>query len=130
MTLSLALSLPATPISARNVRNEVAAVAARLGAPHRLVEDARLCADEAVTNVVRHAYRSGDGTVDVTVRHKDEELVVVVRDRGVGLSEFSREGALGYGLRIIEQLTSRHEISSIANNGTEVVMVFGLREAA
>jgi anti-sigma regulatory factor (Ser/Thr protein kinase) len=129
MTLCLELSLPATPVSARTVRNEVAEVAARMGAPERVVEDARLCVNEAVTNVVRHAYRSSDGKVGVTVAREDDELTVVVRDEGVGLSDFVSEGDLGYGLRIIERLTSRHVISSAADRGTEVVMVFGLGSA-
>jgi hypothetical protein len=44
----------------------------------------------------------------------------------VGLGGFQREGDLGYGLRIIEQLTLRCAITSAPNMGTEVLMVFAL----
>ena len=100
-----------------------------LAVPEARAADIELAVSEATGNVVRHAYRSSDGRVGVTVAREDDELTVVVRDEGVGLSDFVSEGDLGYGLRIIERLTSRHVISSAADRGTEVVMVFGLGSA-
>ena len=46
-----------------------------------LAEDVAAVADEALTNVVRHAYA---GTIDVVVRVGDGRLTVEVRDDGVG----------------------------------------------
>ena|SRR5438093_272824 len=123
MVTCLQLSLPAVASTVREVRQAVAEIATEVGMPEHVVEDARLCVSEAVTNVVRHAY-AGDGSVDVSVERAGGELTVVVRDGGAGLSEFRQDGELGYGLRIIEELTSRLVISSTPNAGTEVRMVF------
>ena len=62
----------------------------------------------------------------LTVASSDTELMVVVRDDGVGLADFRREGDLGYGLRIIDELAVRSAISSAPNAGTEMRMVFAL----
>jgi anti-sigma regulatory factor (Ser/Thr protein kinase) len=125
MTRRLDLSLPAIPESIRKARDEVAQIALS-GAYGPIVDDVRLCTSEAVTNVVRHAYTSRNGRIDISVDLEADELTVSVRDEGDGLAEFHREGELGYGLRIIDALTRRFTISSARDRGTEVVMVFGL----
>jgi anti-sigma regulatory factor (Ser/Thr protein kinase) len=125
MTRRLDLSLPAIPESIRKARDEVARIAlSRAKGP--IVDDVRLCTSEAVTNVVRHAYTARNGRIHISVDLEADELTVSVRDEGDGLTEFRREGELGYGLRIIDALTSRFTISSAPDSGTEVVMVFGL----
>ena len=63
-------------------------------------------------------------TVLTVTKGTIEGGTVVVRDGGAGLSEFRQDGELGFGLRIIEELTSRLVISSTPNAGTEVRMVF------
>jgi anti-sigma regulatory factor (Ser/Thr protein kinase) len=126
MHTHLDVSLPAVPVSVRQARDTVGEVAASLGASKRLVEDLRLCVSEAAANVVRHAYSREEGVLSLTLERSGDELTVVVRDEGVGLIGFQREGDLGYGLRIIEQLTLRCAITSVPNAGTEVRMVFAL----
>jgi anti-sigma regulatory factor (Ser/Thr protein kinase) len=130
MSSQLVVSLPAVPLSVRKAREKVAEVTRELGVPQHVIEDARLCVSEAATNVVRYAYADGDGKLDIRVGKSDTELTVVVRDEGVGLTSFQREGELGHGLRIIDQLTRRCAITSAPHVGTEVRMVFGLDEAS
>lgn len=120
------VAFPAVPGSVRRARETVAGIAARLGAPKDVIEDARLCVSEAATNSVRHAYDGGKGEVRVRVARSDSELTVAVSDDGIGLADFQREGELGHGLRIIDQLTRRCAITSGPNRGTEVRMVFPL----
>jgi anti-sigma regulatory factor (Ser/Thr protein kinase) len=129
METQLEASLPAVPVSVRDARETVGEIAAKAGASDRAIEDVRLCVSEAVANVVRHAYRE-HGDVSIMVEREGEELTVVVRDDGVGLGGFQREGDLGYGLRIIDELTRRCAISSMPDMGTEVRMVFALDEPA
>jgi anti-sigma regulatory factor (Ser/Thr protein kinase) len=126
MNSHVEVPLPAVPVSVRKAREAVAAIATRLGASPQVVDDARLCVSEAASNVVRHAYRNGRGDLMLTVASSDTELMVVVRDDGVGLADFRREGDLGYGLRIIDELAVRSAISSAPNAGTEMRMVFAL----
>jgi anti-sigma regulatory factor (Ser/Thr protein kinase) len=124
-TIGLRTTLPARVGSLRGARNAVAEVAAAFGAAPAVVDDVRLCVGEAFANAVRHAYAGGTGAVDVAAEGRGEELVVVVRDRGVGMRAARRNGA-GYGLRIIEELTLRHDIATAPRAGTEVRMVFAL----
>lgn len=131
MQTHLEVALPAVPGSVREARDAVAEIAAKAGAPNGVVENARLCVSEAVANVVRHAYDldagdTGAKGLSMTVTRDGSELTVVVRDEGVGLTHFKQEGDLGYGLRIIDELTRRFAITSTPNAGTEVLMVFPL----
>ena len=126
----LELSLPAVPESVRDARTAVGDLVAQLTGKETVVDDVRLCVSEAVTNVVRHAYPSvprTEGRVDVGVDCGNGELRVVVRDTGCGIAiESSREMPGGYGLEIIDRLTTRHTVVSGSDSGTEVAMVFAL----
>ncbi len=125
MTRRLDIALPAIPESIRQAREEVAHIAlSRTKGP--IIDDVRLCTSEAVTNIVRHAYTLRKGRIHLSVDLDADDLTVSVRDHGDGLSEFRREGELGYGLRIMDALTRRFTISSAPDRGTEVVMVFRL----
>jgi anti-sigma regulatory factor (Ser/Thr protein kinase) len=126
MQTALDLSLPAVPASVREARQAVAEIAAQTGGSTRTIEDVRLCVSEAVANVVRHAYGSEEGALTLSAELATGELTVVVRDEGVGMSGFQREGDLGHGLRIIDELTVRCAITSAPVMGTEVRMVFAL----
>lgn len=132
MTTCVELTLRALPGSVRQARNVVADTFAGYGAPDHLVEDARLCVSEAVTNAVLHAYGNDGGDVAVRVERDDDLLTVVVRDEGRGLAGFRPDGELGYGLRIIERLATNYAITSAPDVGTEVRMAFalGAREAS
>ena len=111
----------------RLARETVAEEAARLGASPGVIDEVRLCVSEATTNVVRHAYTGGKGEIRIVLEARGGQLVVVVRDDGVGLDGFQREGELGHGLRIIDQLTYDFVITSAPHAGTELRMVFSLR---
>jgi serine/threonine-protein kinase RsbW len=124
MTTRLQLTLPAVPASVRDARNAVADLAAELGFERSVVEDVRLCVSEAATNVVRHAYKGAEGEMSVVVDEEGGEFVVAVRDEGVGLSDFRHEGDLGYGLRIIEIVSDRCNVSSAPQMGTQLEMTF------
>lgn len=126
----LDLSLPAVPESVRQARTAVGDLVAQLTGKDTVVDDVRLCVSEAVTNVVRHAYPSvpcTEGRVDVGVDCGNGELRVVVRDTGCGIAvESSRQTPGGYGLEIIDRLTTRHTVVSGSDSGTEVAMIFAL----
>jgi stage II sporulation protein AB (anti-sigma F factor) len=124
-SLSLEMSLPALPASARRARVAVADAVAELGIDERTVDDVRLCVSEAVSNAVVHAYGSNPGTVDVTVVAHDRGVVVVVRDFGSGVMSSRRDGEGGFGLAIIDAVSDQCALSSVSGVGTEVSMAFG-----
>ncbi len=127
----LDLSLAATPSNVRTARVAVGEAAAEHMQSDRLVDDVRLCVSEAVTNVVRHAYGTKRGAVQVVVEREDGELVVAVRDDGMGLTASRRRGKSdGFGLKIIDKIATRHTIASAPKTGTEIRMVFELEAAA
>jgi anti-sigma regulatory factor (Ser/Thr protein kinase) len=127
----LELSVPALPRCVRVARLAVGEAVVSLASTKRLVDDVRLCVSEAVTNVVRHAYGRRDGRVDIVVERDDDELTVVVRDTGIGMPPPSRRDASGgFGLKIIDELARENTISSPAEGGTEVEMVFDLAPSA
>ncbi len=128
MTPDLALSLPAVPASVRKARVLVGEAVAGLGASDRVVDDVQLCVSEAVSNVVRHAYGTRRGDVDVVVECDKEELSVVVRDEGQGMRRARSKPRTpgGYGLKIIDAVAKGLTITSTRQAGTEVRMRFSL----
>ena len=120
------LRLPATAESVAVARQLVAGICDALDAPERLAGDVKLATTEACTNAVVHAYPDGPLTMEVDVRVRHEELIVAVRDRGVGIAPRTGPRGLGLGLPLIAALCSRVAIQETQGGGTEVVMTFGL----
>ena len=130
LTTCLATTSPATLESARLMRGAVGEAATEAGAPEAVVDAIVLCTGEAVTNAAVHAYQPAHGpedVVDVVVERRDEELVVIVTDFGAGFADARAMEARGFGLKLIERLTSRYVVSSARDAGTTVRMVFALR---
>lgn len=129
ITTCLAASSPATLESARLLRDAVGEAATEAGAAEAVVDAVVLCTGEAVTNAAVHAYPSHgpDDIVDVVVERRDEELVVIVTDFGSGFADARAMEARGFGLKLIERLTSRYVVSSARDAGTTVRMIFALK---
>ena len=129
-TIDARLSLPATALGVRTARCAVDEALRQLSGDDDLRRDVRLCVSEAVTNAVRHAYDGhGDESVEVTVLHERAVVTVIVRDTGRGLVERRSSEPGGYGLEIIDELTTSHVITTVPGDGTELAMSFDLRPA-
>ena len=86
-----------------------------------------LATSEAVANVVRHAYAGDGGRVELDAQLRDDEIVIRVADRGLGLS--ARSGArTGLGLPVIGRVSNGVTVAS-DTQGTTVTMRFALRTA-
>ena len=123
------LIVPAVPDSIAVIRQTVSGICEALGADTRAVGDIKLAATEACTNVVLHAYANGDaGTIEVDAYAAEDELRLLVRDHGAGMTPAPMAEGLGLGLPLIAALTSTLTILEPENGGTEVSMTFSLRE--
>ncbi|MBA3299199.1 MAG: ATP-binding protein [Thermoleophilaceae bacterium] len=123
----LDLCLPAEPDSLPIIRQAVRSLGEAAGADLSLLEDAELAVTEVCANVVAHAYESGKGSLEVTLRPSPTELVVIVRDSGRGMTgEDQGDGRHGYGLALIEALARQVDIRSGEDRGTEVEMRLGM----
>lgn len=104
---------------------------ATLGVADDLIDDVRLVVTEAVSNVERHAYRSGPpGDFSVEVALDADVVTVLVSDDGVGPSPHFGVGGLGMGLPLMSAFAQKLEIKGDAENGTTVSMTFLLSPAS
>lgn len=112
-----------------SLRRRVASHAALAGMPADDLAELQVAVSEALTNVVLHAYRDsgelGDVRVEVEVRG-GSDLVVRVRDYGVGIGPRPDSPGLGVGLVIIARLSRSCEVRRCDDCGTEVSMCFAL----
>jgi serine/threonine-protein kinase RsbW len=121
------LTLPARPQNVAVVRHVLGALADALNLDRVVVDDMRLAVTEACTNVVRHAYLDGEGTIDVVVRPRRDVLEVVVTDEGRGLGPSPDTAGPGLGLALIKALTQSLEIQRSEQSGSRLVMGFSRR---
>ncbi len=123
-------SHPAIPDAIAPLRNAVADYARDAGIEGDQLDGVRLAVSEAVTNVVRHAYRGEPGQVHLTVRMVENELWVLVADDGCGLGVPTVDPGLGWGLAIITDACDEFTLAERAAGGAEARMVFRLPVAA
>lgn len=125
----LSLVLPAVPAGVPRARDAVTDLCERLGLEQDLADDIRLAVTEACSNCVLHSpTQDGASPTFILDAHLDDgELVVVVRDFGVGiLGAPAGNSGLGLGMKLIEQLSASSQVSSQPGHGTRVSMRFGV----
>jgi serine/threonine-protein kinase RsbW len=125
VSASFEATFPSTPPGVGALRREVAAFADRCGMHADGVEAVRLAVSEAATNAVVHAYRHQPGDLAVRASVSEGELLIVVRDTGIGLGPRPDSPGLGLGMPLIASVTSRFRVVS-GEAGTEVHMTFPL----
>ncbi len=122
------LQLANRPENVMLVREALTGVADALALEDSDLIDIHTAVTEACNNVVQHAYRGGEGPLDVVVELALDAVTVVVRDWGVGIP--AAHGGIGLGtcpgigLTAIHALTHRLELRRPADGGTEVCMEF------
>jgi serine/threonine-protein kinase RsbW len=128
-TADVALVVPAIPDSIAVIRQTVSGICEALGADSRTVGDIKLAATEACTNVVLHAYAGQEpGTIELEAHVGYDELQLLVRDHGSGMTPSPLAEGLGLGLPLIAALTTSLTIVEAEGGGTEVSMTFALRD--
>jgi anti-sigma regulatory factor (Ser/Thr protein kinase) len=117
--------LPAQPESVSAVRHRVRDFAREHGLPEELVDRVSLAVTEAAANAVLHAYGPDEaGEVHFAAVLDEEKLEVVVFDDGSGLRDDHVSPGIGWGLRLIEQMSTEFRLHPRRPRGTEVWMRF------
>ena len=102
---------PASTAQLEPVRVQVRNALMGYGCDHEFVETSVLAVDEAISNVVRHAYAGGEGDVQLRIQVRDGELIFLVRDHAPpfdpGATPPGKPGELragGYGRFLMQEL--------------------------
>jgi serine/threonine-protein kinase RsbW len=129
-TRELKMVLPAIPENVIVVRQAVAGLGEALGMQAQRVDDLKAVVTEACNNVVIHAYEDDPGPLEVSALSGDEDVEVVIQDRGRGFTpraDQSGEASLGIGLPLIASLSDSFEIRGGAGEGTRTTVRFAYR---
>jgi len=127
------LDFPSKSANEAFARSAVACFAAQMDPTLEELGDIRTAVSEAVTNCIVHAYPKELGTITLRCRIlKDNVLDIVVKDRGIGISDinkakqpmFTTGGAerSGMGFTIMENFMTSLTVSSEPGKGTTVHM--------
>jgi serine/threonine-protein kinase RsbW len=124
------LRVPARPENVALARQALAGLCEALPTSAKVLADVKLAVTEACTNCVVHAYPNGFGenaVFEVEADPGEDELLVIVRDYGRGISPNTESPGLGLGLPLIAALSRTVEFRGGSSvTGTEVIMSFGL----
>ena len=129
----MVLEFPSKSVNEAFARSAVACFAAQLDPTLEELGDIRTAVSEAVTNCIVHAYPDGYGMITLRCRIlKDNILDVVIKDRGVGISDLDQarrptfttggEERSGMGFTIMESFMTSFEVSSTPGKGTSIHM--------
>ena len=85
-----------------------------------------LVVNELVSNALKYAFPDGrEGTITVALTEKDEQLVLEVKDDGIGISaDWSAEQGNSFGFRLIHAFKAKlnADLDVSGKNGTAVTM--------
>ena len=82
----LELRVMSDPANLAAVRKQIEALAQASGFEERAVAEVGLCVNEAMANIIRHAYDGRhDQPIDVTAKADEKQLIITLRDWGNGI---------------------------------------------
>jgi serine/threonine-protein kinase RsbW len=113
------------------VRQALGGLAEMLGLDTIEANDIATAVTEACNNVVLHAYGGEEGPLEVEICALSQQVVVTVRDHGVGIDPqvLSMSGESGIGLPVMHALAQRVEFKDPPEGGAEVRMEFAAPKA-
>ncbi len=117
---------PAIAGSVPPARAAVVSLARAAGASEEQIDKIATAASEALTNVVRHAYLAGPGSIYIEAAVAGRELWVLIADDGCGLRGQSHNPGLGLGLMLMAELSDHFTVVERSGGGTEVRMRFAI----
>ncbi len=136
MGKQLRMKIRSDPAQLGRVRGEVEAFARRAGLPEPAAGQVVLALDEALTNIIRHAYEGAtDRPIEIDVSVRNGELGLVLRDYGKVIDRMKirsrdlndlRPG--GLGVYIMNECMDGVEFTPAEGGGTRLTMTKTLPE--
>ncbi|HHW08810.1 MAG TPA: anti-sigma F factor [Firmicutes bacterium] len=120
-------------------RTAVALVASQRDLTVDQLDEIKVAVSEAVSNAVIHGYRDTSGMIQVDVKLYEDELEVVVTDKGTGIEDIewamqptntTDKSRMGLGLSVIKEFMDDLTITSRPGAGTRVYMAKKLAPAS
>lgn len=114
-------------------RIAVAAFVSQLDPTIEEIADIKTAVSEAVTNCIIHGYEEKEGIIYITCVLKNREVIIEVKDNGVGIEniDMAKEPLYtskielersGMGFTIMESFMDEMKVESIVGMGTKVTM--------
>ncbi len=111
----------------------VAAFASQLDPTLEELSDIKTAVSEAVTNAIIHGYEYGEGLVIVESRINDNEIEIIIEDKGAGIVDIDKAREpfytskpnlerSGMGFTVMETFMDSLSIESVKGEGTKVKM--------
>ena len=136
MGRTLRMEIQSDPAELKSVRAEVEAFVQALGMSEKCVCKVVLAMDEALTNIIRHAYQgANDRPIEIDLAVRDARLCVTLRDYGKYVPrETIRSRDLadvrpgGLGVHIMHECMDSVEYQPAPGGGTKLTMIKCLRD--
>ena len=114
-------------------RATVAAFLSQLDPTIEEIADIKTALSEGVTNAIIHGYGHGDGIVRVECEYTENEIKLVIIDKGKGIADTEKartpfytesefEERSGMGFTVMETFMDSLEIESFVNKGTKLIL--------
>ena len=111
----------------------VAVFMSRLNPTLEELDDVKTAVSEAVTNAVIHGYQGEEGIIYIEASIMEQEITVIIRDTGVGISNVEQAmepmyttdktgERSGMGFAFMEAFMDEVSVESIPGEGTKVIM--------
>ena len=125
---------PSLSVNEGTARAVVSAFCAQLNPTATEIADIKCAVSEAVTNCIVHAYRGTVGTIYISIRLYEGDIVrISVRDRGCGISDIKKarqplyttdteSERSGMGFTVMENFMDKLIVNSRVGKGTTVTM--------
>ena len=133
MKNSMEIKFKAIPENQAFARNVVASFIVPLNPSVNELEDIKTAVNEAITNVIVHAYPEKSGYVTMKISTKSNHVEIHISDNGVGIKDIERaltpfyttkpnEERSGMGFTVMESFMDKLEVKS-DKHGVSVVMM-------
>ncbi|WP_340105341.1 ATP-binding protein [Rhodohalobacter sp. 8-1] len=111
-------TIPASTKNLSEIRNFVAQHATSHGFEHQQIADIRLAVDEAITNIIKHAYNGEENhTIEIEVIFKDDRVCIELFDTGTT-----------FNLRTFPQPDIKEKIKQKKRGGMGVYLIHSLMD--
>ncbi len=128
------ISFPSRSVNESFSRSAIASFALLLDPRVDELSDIRTAVSEAVTNCIVHAYKDNVGTIEITARILEGNILYIrVKDKGCGIPDIEKalepmfttapeEERAGLGFAVMESFMDKLSVKSRVGVGTTVVM--------